>query len=233
MARIFAYIAHKGGVADDSAAELAAAAKKIDAAAAPTAVVTGWGTELDSVCNALRGSYTEVWKIANEVSGLSECGSGAESAGKSSAGRKHCAGCARAFRNRSGAGSLYQAECCFCLRRVGDRRGRRRPAQSRPSGIWRTGERSCPCDISSGAVITIRPGAFKPLEALRSAGSVIDKSADVGALTARGAIWRRWSPSPVMSISPSTAFWFPSVAASRKRTTSRWRRNSPRQWARR
>jgi electron transfer flavoprotein beta subunit len=30
MARIFAYIVHKGGVADDSAAELAAAAKKID-----------------------------------------------------------------------------------------------------------------------------------------------------------------------------------------------------------
>ena len=33
MARIFAYIVHKAGVADDSAAELAAAAKKIDAAA--------------------------------------------------------------------------------------------------------------------------------------------------------------------------------------------------------
>ena len=33
MARIFAYIVHKDGVADDSAAELLAAAKKIDAAA--------------------------------------------------------------------------------------------------------------------------------------------------------------------------------------------------------
>ena len=31
MSRIFAYIAHKGGVADDSALELIAAAKKIDA----------------------------------------------------------------------------------------------------------------------------------------------------------------------------------------------------------
>ena len=30
MARIFAYIVHKGGVVDDSAAELAAAARKID-----------------------------------------------------------------------------------------------------------------------------------------------------------------------------------------------------------
>ena len=67
MARIFAYIAHRGGVADDSAAELAAAARKIDAGASPTAIVTGWGAELDSVCDALRGSYAEVWKIANEA----------------------------------------------------------------------------------------------------------------------------------------------------------------------
>ena len=37
MARIFAYIAHKGGVVDDSAFELAAAAKKID----PTASLDG------------------------------------------------------------------------------------------------------------------------------------------------------------------------------------------------
>ena len=35
MARIFAYIVHKGGVADDSAAELAAAARKIDRRCSP------------------------------------------------------------------------------------------------------------------------------------------------------------------------------------------------------
>jgi electron transfer flavoprotein alpha subunit len=40
------------------------------------------------------------------------------------------------------------------------------------------------CDISSGAVITIRPGAFKPLEGAPISGAVIDKSADVGSLTA-------------------------------------------------
>ncbi len=66
-ARIFAYIAHKGGVVDDSAAELLAAAKKIDPAASPTAVVTGTGAELDAVCESLRASYGEVWKIASEA----------------------------------------------------------------------------------------------------------------------------------------------------------------------
>jgi electron transfer flavoprotein alpha subunit len=35
MAEIFAYITHKDGVADDSALELAAAAKKIDAGMPP------------------------------------------------------------------------------------------------------------------------------------------------------------------------------------------------------
>ena len=67
MARIFAYIEHQGGVADDSALELAAAAKKIDAAASPTAIVTGWGADLDAVSETLRASYAEVWKISNEA----------------------------------------------------------------------------------------------------------------------------------------------------------------------
>ena len=72
MARIFAYIVHKAGVADDSAAELAAAARKIDAAASPTAVVAGWGPELDAVCESLRSSYGEIWKVANPGDRLSQ-----------------------------------------------------------------------------------------------------------------------------------------------------------------
>ena len=50
MAQIFAFISHKGGVAGDAAAELALAAKHIDAGAAVTAVVTGAGADLDAVC---------------------------------------------------------------------------------------------------------------------------------------------------------------------------------------
>ena len=43
MAQIFAYILHKDGVVDDTALELAAAAKKIDAGATPNAIVVGAG----------------------------------------------------------------------------------------------------------------------------------------------------------------------------------------------
>ncbi len=41
--QIFAYISHKNGAADDSALELIVAAKKIDPAAAVTAIVCGAG----------------------------------------------------------------------------------------------------------------------------------------------------------------------------------------------
>jgi len=67
MAQIFAYITHKDGVADDSALELAAAAKKIDAGAAATAIVTGSGAALDTVCNDMADSFGEVWKVDNDA----------------------------------------------------------------------------------------------------------------------------------------------------------------------
>ena len=65
MAQIFAYIVHKNGVADDTALELLAAAKTIDAAASVTAVVTGSGAELDAVADQLAKAYDEVWKFSN------------------------------------------------------------------------------------------------------------------------------------------------------------------------
>ena len=40
------------------------------------------------------------------------------------------------------------------------------------------------CDISSGAVLTVRPGAFKPIETAAVSGSIIDKSSEAGTLTA-------------------------------------------------
>lgn len=63
MAQIFAYIVHKEGVLDDSAMELALAAKKIDTDATLTAIVTGDGATLDQACSAAAAAYDEVWKI--------------------------------------------------------------------------------------------------------------------------------------------------------------------------
>ena len=65
--QIFAYITHKTGKADDSALELAIAAGKISPDASATPIVTGVGTELDSVCSEVAQAYKEVWKFEHEA----------------------------------------------------------------------------------------------------------------------------------------------------------------------
>jgi len=183
MARIFAYIVHKAGVADDSAAELVAAAKKIDAAQAPTAVVAGWGAELDSVCESLRASYGEVWKIANESLAYPN----AELVRQALV-NVLPAGCIvllphAHFATDLAPGLSIKMNAAYVpdvlgvdavegavLKLVRQEFGGQISAHVR-------------CDISSGAVITIRPGAFKPLEGAPAGGVVVDKSSAVGPLT--------------------------------------------------
>src|SRR6185437_9387376 len=58
---------HKAGAVDDSAAELFAAAKQIDASSEITAIVAGYGPELDNACAALRVAYPSVWRISSEA----------------------------------------------------------------------------------------------------------------------------------------------------------------------
>jgi len=185
MARIFAYICHKGGVADDSAAELAAAARKIDAAQSPAAVVTGWGADFDAVCESLRGSFSEVWKIANESLAypnaelvrkalVSVLPSGCIVLVPHSHFGTDLAPGLSIKMNAAYVPDVLEVETAggAALKLVRQEFGGQVSAHVR-------------CDISSGAVITIRPGAFKPLESASTAGVVIDKSAAVGVLTAR------------------------------------------------
>ena len=184
MARIFAYIVHKGGVADDSAVELAAAARKIDAAASPVAVVTGWGPELDAVCESLRSSYSEIWKVANQAIAYPN----AELIRKALVNilphdcivlvpHAH-------FGIDLSPGLSIKLNSAFVsdvlaiegvegtsLKLVRQEFGGQVSAHVR-------------CDISSGVVLNLRPGAFKPLEGAPLSGVVVDKSAEVGALTA-------------------------------------------------
>lgn len=66
MTRVFTYILHKGGVVDDSATELVAAARRVAPDMAATAIVTGWGPDLDAVCKSLSSCFTETWMIAHQ-----------------------------------------------------------------------------------------------------------------------------------------------------------------------
>jgi electron transfer flavoprotein alpha subunit len=184
MARIFAYIVHKGGVVDDSAFELAAAARKIDAAASPTAILTGWGADLDAACKTLGASYPEIWKIANEALTYPN----AELVRKALVKVLPSDGIVLVPHEHFGIdlapGLSIKMNSAFVsdvLDIVGVEGANLKVVRQEFGGQVSAHVR---CDISSGAVVTIRPGAFKAVEITPGGGLVVDKSPDVGALAA-------------------------------------------------
>jgi electron transfer flavoprotein alpha subunit len=184
MARIFAYIVHKGGVADDSAAELAAASRKIDAAASPAAIVTGAGSELDAVCASLQGFYGEVWKLTNEALAYPN----AELIRKALVKVLPPDSVVLVAHEHLGIDlapglsiKLNSAFVSDVLGIDGVEGNSLKVTRQEFSGQVSAHVK---CDMSSGAVITVRPGAFKPVESSPTHGFVVDRSLDVAALTA-------------------------------------------------
>jgi electron transfer flavoprotein alpha subunit len=185
MARIFAYILHKDGVADDSAAELISAAKKIDATACPTAILTGFGPELDKACESLRDSYAEVWKVAREELGYPN----AELVRKAlvSILPPGCIllGTHDHFGLDLSPGLSIKLNAAFVPDVVsieGLEGAHLKLVRQEFGGQVSTHVR---CDVSLGAVLNVRPGSFKPQEGAAANGVVVDKSSEVGTLTAK------------------------------------------------
>jgi electron transfer flavoprotein alpha subunit len=183
MPRIFAYIVHKDGVADDTAAELLAAAKKIDATQPPTAIVTGSGPALDTVCEALKNSYGEIWKIANDALSYPN----AELVRKALVAVVPRGSIVLVPHAHFGVdlspGLSIKLDAAYVpdvLDIDGVDGTALKAVRQEFGGALSTHVR---CDISSGAVINIRPGSFQPGTGAAATGSVIDKSSDVGALT--------------------------------------------------
>jgi electron transfer flavoprotein alpha subunit len=184
MARIFAYVVHKGGVADDSAAELAAASRKIDAAATPAAIVTGAGPELDAVCASLRGFYGEVWKLTNEALAYPN----AELIRKALVKVLPADSIVLIAHEHLGIdlapGLSIKLNSAFVSDVLGIDGVQGNSLKVTRQEFGGQVSAHVKCDISSGAVITVRPGAFKPVESSPTSGLVVDRSLDVGALIA-------------------------------------------------
>jgi electron transfer flavoprotein alpha subunit len=184
MARIFAYIVHKAGVADDSAAQLAAAAKKIDPAASPTALLTGWGADLNAACSALRASYAEIWTISNEALAYPNAELIRKALVKVVPPGSILLVAHEHFGIDLAPGLSIKLNSAFVsdvLDIAGIEGSDLKVVRQEFGGQVSAHVR---CDISSGAVVTVRPGAFKPLEGTPVAATVVDKSSEVGALTA-------------------------------------------------
>jgi electron transfer flavoprotein alpha subunit len=172
-------------VVDDSAAELLAAAKNIDANTSPTAILSGHGADLDTACNSVRPLYSEVWKIGhpfltypnaelvrqalvqilprNSIVLLPHDHFGIDLSPGLSVKLNS------AFVSDVLAIDPIDAES---LRLVRQEFGGQVSVHVR-------------CNVSMGAVINIRPGAFKADQTSAAPGVIVDKSSDVGALTAR------------------------------------------------
>ena len=185
MSRIFAYVEHKNGIVDDSAFELIAAAHKIDSAASPVAVLTGAGSDLDAACKSLLSSYGEIWKIGHQALAYPN----AELVRQALTAVLPPDSIVLVPHDHFGIdlspGLSIKLNVAFAsdvvaiegvegnfLRVVRQEFGGQVSAHVR-------------CDISLGAVINIRSGAFQAEPGTRSAGIVLDKSSLIGSLTAR------------------------------------------------
>jgi len=185
MPRIFAYIVHKAGVADDTAAELPVAARKIDAAAPVTAIVTGWGADLDKVCESLRGVYGETWKIAQESLAYPNAELVRQALVKVLPAGSLVLAPHGHFGVDLSPGLSIKLDAAY-VPDVVDIEG--------VEGAWLKAVRQefggqvsahVRANLEGGAVLNIRPGAFRAIETPPLGGQVVDKSAEVGTLAAK------------------------------------------------
>jgi electron transfer flavoprotein alpha subunit len=185
MARIFAYIVHKAGIASDSAFELAAAARKIDSTVSPTAILTGWGADLDAACNTLGGSYPEAWKIANEALAYPNAELVRIALQKILPSDSIVLIAHEHFGIDLAPGLSIKMNSAF-VSDVVDISAVEGPSMKMVRQEF-GGQVSAHvrCDSSSGAVLTIRPGAFKATEITSGRSLVVDKSGEVGSLATR------------------------------------------------
>ncbi len=185
MARIFAYIEHKNGVADDTAAELLVAAKQINGAAVPTAIVAGSGPELEAVCETLKASYNDIWKIANDAFAYPNAELVRQALVKLIPPGSFVLVPHDHFGIDLGPGLSVKLNAAFVsdVMAVEGFQGTALKVVRQEFG----GQVSTHvlCDTNSGAVINVRPGAFKVAEQLAVSGTIVDKSAEIGALTAK------------------------------------------------
>ncbi len=181
--QIFAYITHKTGKADDSAIELAIAAKKIYPDASATAIVTGVGADLDAVCSEVAQSYTEVWKFDHDALAYPNAEiirkllvavlpkDAIFLAAHDTFGMDLCPGLSIKL------DSVFAADVVDFEGLEGNILKAIRQEYSGQVSTHVT------CDIADGAVLNVRPGVFQTDESGNAGGQIIDKSSEIPDLT--------------------------------------------------
>ncbi|RTZ95526.1 MAG: electron transfer flavoprotein subunit alpha/FixB family protein [Deltaproteobacteria bacterium] len=177
--QIFAYITHKNGVADDSALELSVAAGKINADAAVTAIVAGAGDSLSAVCDEMAKAYPTVWKLDNDALAYPNAEVIRNVLASILPDNAMVLVPHDTFGMDLSPGLSVKMNAAF-ISDVVDVEG----LSDNTLTIVRQeygGQVSThvAADISSGAVINVRPGVFQPDDIAAVSGEVVDKSDDI------------------------------------------------------
>lgn len=183
--KVFAYIVHADGVTDDSALEMVNAAKQIAPDAAPTAIVTGSGAGLDAVCNEAAASFGEVWKFDADAVAYPNAEIIRELLAKTLPEDAIVLLPHNTFGMDLGPGLSIKLDVPFISDVVGIdglEGSLLKTVRQEYSGQVSTHVQA---DIGSGAVINVRGGTFAADESKSAGGQVVDKSADVGDISAR------------------------------------------------
>jgi len=182
MTQIFAYIPFKNGKAEDVALEFPDAAKKIDADAAVTAVVTGAGADLDSVAAEMVKIYGEVIKIDNEALAYPN----AEVVRKALVNILPQDAIVLVAHDTFGMdiapGLSVKMDSAYAADIVNFEGAEGTTLKMIRQELGGAVSTHVTADISAGAVITVRPGAFVPVDGGSAGGTITDKSADAGDL---------------------------------------------------
>ncbi len=185
MPKIFVYVVHHAGIPDDTSFELIAAVKAIDATASPIALVAGSDENLIQATSVLRSSYAEIWKIASEALAYPNAELVRQALLKIIPNGSIVLLPHDHFGIDLAPGLSIKLDTPYVPDVLGiDVVG----GTSLRVVRQEFGGAVCShvsCDISTGAVITVRPGSFKAQVHSSIDGLIVDKSAEIGTLSAR------------------------------------------------
>jgi len=185
MAQLFAYIAHKNGVLDDSAAELAVAAAKIEAGAQVTAIVTGTGADLDTACQAVAGIYPAVWKFDHADLAYPNAEAIRKLLVKVVPAGSILLLAHDTFGMDLGPGLAVKLNAAYAPDVIGIEAVADNKASLVRQEYAGMVHAHVGCELSGGAVLTLRPGSFQAGEDGGAGGQVQDKSGEAGDLSAK------------------------------------------------
>jgi len=183
MAQLFAYIAHKQGVLDDSAAELAVAAAKLAGGQPVTAIVTGTGADLDAACTAAAAIYAKVWKFDNAALAYPNAEVIRKLIVNTVAADSIVLLAHDTFGMDLGPGLSIKLDSAYTADVIGIDSADGASATLVRQEYAGMAHAHMRCDTSNGAVLTIRPGSFQAPDNSAAGGSVEDKSGEAGDLT--------------------------------------------------